>query len=374
MAALDTFTKFLNENYPRLDMKVALYNKTLMDESPEGFAKSMSYFTHINSGGKMLRGVLADMGYYIMGGTDIEYADELALSLETFQSSILIHDDLLDHGSTRRGKETTHVRIFNEFNISNAKVLEESPDIMKDFVSGFAVALGYIGLYEAYNKLILAYGENPNIMRLLHEYNEMVIKTVEGGIMDVVVPFSERYKDQLPFESPIERNPFDVIETLVVLKTAYYTTIGPIILGMILRGASEQETALVSEVMLDAGLAFQIQDDLLGIYGDQAVLGKDVGADVAEFKQTFLYAYVKANDENMLEKLNEYYGDSNITEAGVRAVQEIFRQSGAEKFAREKMDFHYARAKERLAKISFLDDNGKDLILGFIEYLEQRNK
>ncbi|MDO5448830.1 MAG: polyprenyl synthetase family protein [Clostridia bacterium] len=375
MSAINTFNAFLEENYPRLDSKIDFFNKTMLQEAPEGFTRSMSYFTHINSGGKMLRGVLANMGYYIMGGEgDIDYSDDLAMSLEIFQSSILIHDDLLDHGNTRRGKETTHVRIFNEFNITNAKVLEDSPDVMKDLVNGVSVALGYVGLYEAYNKLLSAYSDNPNIYRLLKEYNHMVIKTVEGGIMDVVIPFSERYKDQIPVQSPINADPFVVIENLATLKTAYYTTMGPIVLGMILAGATEEQTQAVSDVMLDTGLAFQIQDDLLGIYADQDVLGKDVGADVSEYKQTFLYAYVKANDEDALNELNKFYGDNKIDASGVKAVQDIFNRTGAYQFAHDKMEFHYSRAKERLSKIDFLDDEGKELILGFIEYLEQRKK
>lgn len=375
MSAINSFNTFLEQNYPRLESKIDFFNKTMLEEAPEGFTRSMSYFTHINSGGKMLRGVLANMGYYILGGEHgIEYSDDLAMSLEIFQSSILIHDDLLDHGNTRRGKETTHVRIFNEFNITNAKVLEDSPDVMKDLVNGVSVALGYVGLYEAYNKLLFAYSDNPNIYRLLKEYNQMVIKTVEGGIMDVVIPFSERYKDQIPVQSPINADPFVIIENLATLKTAYYTTMGPIVLGMILAGATEEQTNAVSEVMLDTGLAFQIQDDLLGIYADQDILGKDVGADVAEYKQTFLYAYVKANDEAALNELNQFYGDNKIDASGVKAVQDIFNRTGAYQFAHDKMEFHYRRAKERLGKIDFIDDEGKELILGFIEYLEQRKK
>jgi len=375
MAAIDTFKVFLDKNYPRLDGEIDIFNKTMLNEAPQGFTQSMSYFTHINSGGKMLRGVLANMGYYICGGKErIDYSDELALSLEVFQSSILIHDDLLDHGKTRRGKETAHVRIFNEFNISNAKVLEDSPDVMKDLVSGVSVALGYVGLYVAYQKLLKAYSDNENLIRLLKEYNNMVIKTVEGGIMDVVIPFSERYKDQIPVESPIPQDPFVVIENLATLKTAYYTTMGPIVLGMILAGATDDQTAKVADIMLDTGLAFQIQDDLLGIYADWEVLGKDVGADVAEYKQTFLYAYVKKTNEAALKELNKYYGDDSIDLSGVKRVQEIFNETGAYKFAHDKMEFHYARAKENLSKIDFLDDEGKELILGFIEYLEQRKK
>lgn len=371
---LSDFKTFLNDNYPRLQSKIADFNQESIENAPSNFVKTMGYFTHVNSGGKMLRGVLANMGYYICGGEDIEYSDDLALSLEVFQSSILIHDDLLDHGNTRRGKETVHVRIFNEFNISNAKVLEESPDIMKDLTNGVSVALGYVGLYMAYEKLLKAYLGNPNLVRLLHEYNDMVIKTVEGGIMDVIVPFQERYKDQIPVKSPTEADPYDVIEQLALLKTAYYTTMGPIILGMILKGAPVSQTLKISEIMLDAGLAFQIQDDILGIYADWNDLGKDVGADVAEFKQTFLYVYVKKNCPEALDELSKYYGNSDITDKDVIRVQEIFDSTGAHKFAEDKMNFHYNRAKENLAKIDFLDEEGKSLILGFILYLEQRKK
>ncbi|NLL63875.1 MAG: polyprenyl synthetase family protein [Ruminococcaceae bacterium] len=372
--SLADFKEFLDNNYPRLQQKIAAFNEDSVEMAPEGFAKAMSYFTHLNSGGKMLRGVLANMGYYICGGEDVEYSDDLALSLEIFQSAILVHDDLLDHGNTRRGKDTVHVHIFKEFNISNAKVLEESPDIMKDLVNGVSVALGYIGLYMAYEKLVVTYKDNPNLIRLLHEYNDMVIKTVEGGIMDVIVPFQERFKEELPYQIPENINQFELIENLALLKTAYYTTMGPLILGMVLKGAPAEQTSRVADIMLDTGLAFQIQDDLLGIYADEKVLGKDVGADVIEYKQTFLYTYVKENDEKALDELQNYYGNSDITLKDVERVQEIFKETGAYKFAVDKMNFHYNRAKENLLKIDFLDEEGKSLILGFILYLEQRKK
>ncbi len=372
--SLADFKAFLNDNYPRLQTKIGSFNNECFNNAPSGFARTMSYFTHINSGGKMLRGVLANMGYYISGGTDVAYADELALSLEIFQSSILIHDDLLDHGNTRRGKETVHVRIFNDFNISNAKVLEDSPDIMKDLTNGVSVALGYLGLYMAYEKLIKEYGDNPNLVRLLHEYNDMVIKTVEGGIMDVIVPFQERYKEQVPFLNPKEIDPYELIEQLALLKTAYYTTMGPIILGMILNGAPQSQVDVVSNIMLDTGLAFQIQDDILGIYANWEDLGKDIGGDVEEFKQTFLYVFVKKNNPQALDELQKYYGKSNITFDDVKRVQDIFDETGAHKFAEDKMNFHYNRAKSNLEKSDFLSDEAKSLILGFILYLEQRKK
>ena len=245
---------------------------------------------------------------------------------------------------------------------------------MKDLTNGVSVALGYVGLYMAYEKLLKAYIGNSNLVRLLHEYNDMVIKTVEGGIMDVIVPFQERYKDQIPVKSPSEVDPYDAIEQLALLKTAYYTTMGPIVLGMILKGASVDQTLKISEIMLDAGLAFQIQDDILGIYADWKDLGKDVGADVIEFKQTFLYVYVKKNCPDALEELSRYYGNANITDKDVIRVQEIFDETGAHKFAEDKMNFHYNRAKENLEKVDFLSDEGKSLILGFILYLEQRKK
>ena len=372
---IDVFKNFLKENGTRLEQKLGDYNDSLLKNAPNNFAQSMQYFTGINSGGKMLRAVLVNMGYYIFGGKDITYSDELALSLEVFQSSILIHDDLLDHGETRRGKDTVHVRIMKDFHINNEEILKRNPDVLKDFTNGFSVALGYMGLYMAYQKMIEAYGDNKNLPRILKEYNDVVIKTVEGGIMDVVIPFQEKYKDFLPTDtSSVKLNPFDVIEQLAFLKTAYYTTMGPIVLGMMLNGASDEAVFDISAIMKDVGLAFQIQDDILGIYADADVLGKDVGSDVAECKQTFLYTFVKVNKPEALTELDKYYGKDNVTLEGLNVVRRIFKETGAYDFTYNKMEFHYNRAKEKLAALNYVSEEGKALILGFIEYLEARRK
>lgn len=374
VSALDLFKGFLEENGTRLNQKLGEYNGDLLQNSPKFFEQNMQYFTGVNSGGKMLRAVLVNMGYYIMGGRDVHYSDELALSLEVFQSSILIHDDLLDHGATRRGKDTVHVRLMHDFHISNKEILDRNPDVLKDFTNGFAVALGYMGVYMAYDKLVAAYGDNENLVRILREYNDMVIKTVEGGIMDVVVPFQEKYHDYLPLRSTENVDPFEVIEQLALLKTAYYTTKGPIVLGLMLGGANDRIIFDVSEIMKDVGLAFQIQDDLLGIYADAEVLGKDVGSDVTEYKPTFLYTYTKVKKPETLPELNRYYGKENVTVEELEAVRRIFKENGAYDFTYDKMEFHYNRAKERLAALDDISDEGKNLILGFIEYLEARRK
>ncbi len=373
-AALTLFKQFLDENGSRLNQKLGEYNGDLLKNSPKFFEQNMQYFTGINSGGKMLRAVLVNMGYYIMGGKDVHYSDELALSLEVFQSSILIHDDLLDHGATRRGKDTVHVRIMHDFHISNKEILDRNPDVLKDFTNGFAVALGYMGVYMAYEKLVAAYGDNENLVRILREYNDMVIKTVEGGIMDVVVPFQEKYQEYIPVRSGKDVDPFEVIEQLALLKTAYYTTKGPIVLGLMLGGADDRAILDVSEIMKDVGLAFQIQDDLLGIYADATELGKDVGSDVTEYKPTFLYTYTKVKKPKTLPELNKYYGKEGVTIEDLEAVRKIFKDNGAYDFTYNKMEFHYTRAKERLASLDYMSDEGKNLILGFIEYLEARRK
>lgn len=372
--ALDLFKEFLEENGSRLNQKLGEYNGDLLKNSPKFFEQNMQYFTGVNSGGKMLRAVLVNMGYYIMGGHDIYYSDELALSLEVFQSSILIHDDLLDHGATRRGKDTIHVRLMHDFHISNKEILDRNPDVLKDFTNGVAVALGYMGVYMAYEKLVAAYGDNENLTRILREYNDMVIKTVEGGIMDVVVPFQEKYNEYLPIRSSENVDPFEIVEQLALLKTAYYTTKGPIVLGLMLGGADDRVIFDVSEIMKDVGLAFQIQDDLLGIYADATELGKDVGSDVTEYKPTYLYTYTKVNRPDTLPELNKYYGKENVSIDDLEAVRNIFKSNGAFDFTYNKMEFHYSRAKERLASLDYMSEEGKGLILGFIEYLEARRK
>ena len=103
---------------------------------------------------------------------------------------------------------------------------------------------------------------------------------MEGQLTDVVLSFESKYKE--------EKNLEDIIMSIYKLKTAFYSIIGPLILGLILGGADDKKLEDVNNFGEKIGIGFQIQDDILGIYSD---MGKVIGSDIKDYKQTFLFSY-----------------------------------------------------------------------------------
>ena len=151
------------------------------------------------------------------------------------------------------------------------------------------------------------------------------------------------------------------------LKTSFYTLVGPLSLGMLLGNNSDKEITDIKKFALPLGIAFQIQDDILGIYGEN--IGKTIGSDIKEFKQTLLYAYTK--DTKYYNELLKYYGKEDYD---IDKVKEIFINSGALEYATNKMNELYEESKNMLKEIKWLNDDKKEILYDLIKFLKDRKK
>ena len=158
------------------------------------------------------------------------------------------------------------------------------------------------------------------------------------------------------------------------LKTAWYTIIGPYELGMAFCDFTKEQVEKIEEVLYNLGVAFQIKDDILGIFGDEAELGKSASSDISEFKQTLLYTYVSKNNKEKLRELHKYYGKSELTKNDLDTVKEIFTTTGALKYSNNVMNKLFLQSREKLELIDFVDEDKKSILRGFITYLDLRNK
>ena len=206
--------------------------------------------------------------------------------------------------------------------------------------------MGDLGLYEANQMIAKNYKNDPNLGEVLTYFNDIVIKTIKGEIIDVTLPFLEENK---LLNSDLEEN----IMLIYKLKTAYYTIIGPLSLGIILANGKKDYLKEIEELGLKIGIAFQIQDDILGIYSDD--LGKIVGSDIEEFKQTILYSYTKKNKKYYNELLN-YYG---------KEINE---------YTNDLKDKLYDEAIVTLENIKWIKKEDKQILEKFILYLKNRKK
>ena len=215
---------------------------------PQGLYEPIGYT--LAAGGKRVRPQLALLATKLFGG-DEEDVLPAALALEVFHNFTLLHDDVMDKAQVRRGRPTVHVKW-------NANTAILSGDQM---------------MIEAY-KLLSQVPENK-LATTLRLFNQMATEICEGQQYDV--DFESREDVTIPEYMEMIR-----LKTSVLLATALR-------IGAYIAGATDEQQEQIYNYGIHLGLAFQIQDDMLDCYGDQATFGKAIGGDIAENKKTYLW-------------------------------------------------------------------------------------
>ena len=374
---LAAFSAFYSDSLNRLTKKTNAYNKVMRKEPNPIIRPFREDLADLNTGGKMLRGMLVNLGYQIAVHMNGEAAcnaaesDMLALAFEIFQTGVLVHDDIIDNAGTRRGKITVHRRYEHRLNVRETKMVAagEKPG---NLAKSAAICVGDLGIYYANKQIVDNYAQNEHLAALIGYFDDIVIQTIRGELLDVVLPYEIQDDKYSPEEKKklLEKSIWDIY----YLKTAGYSVIGPLHLGMILGGADEKQMKSLDRVAEDIGIAYQIMDDILGVFADPEKLGKDVGSDITEFKQTILYMYVCTMKPEYEEELLQIYGKKRISDAELDEVQRIFRESGALAYAREMLGDCFERAEKRLARIKGMSKEDKAILRGFITYCKGRRK
>lgn len=230
--------------------------------------------------GKRFRGLLAHLGAALASGAPLGDSPLLPLSaaLELYQASALVHDDLIDHADTRRGAPTPHIRL--------ARLHRDSgwTGSARAFGEGAAILVGdllFSAAEHAIGEQIAALAPERGLA-LLSRYTRMHAEVALGQYLDVRA-------EHLPLDledSPGVEEAMEVVER----KSARYSIVHPTLLGAIAAGAPEPLLGVLDEVLTPWGIAFQLRDDDLGVFGDPATTGKPAGDDLLEGKRTVLLA------------------------------------------------------------------------------------
>lgn len=216
--------------------------------SPEGLYAPVNYILEL--GGKRLRPAMAMLGYGLYR-SDVERALPLAYAVEIFHNFTLVHDDIMDAASLRRGKPTVHT-LFGE----NTAIL--SGDVMLIF---------------AYEYLLQA--EHLHLPAILATFNQVAREVCEGQQMDM--EFEQRPRVSIP-----------EYLRMIELKTAALLA-GSLSIGAIAAEAPAEDIQRLDRFGRQSGTAFQLQDDILDTFGEGAKVGKKIGGDIAQNKKTFLW-------------------------------------------------------------------------------------
>ena len=310
-----------------------IVNKAIADtkytSEPAELYEPISYLMQL--GGKRMRPVLVLISTELFGA-DVLKALDAAIGIELFHNFTLMHDDIMDKAPLRRGNPTVHVK-WNE----SAAIL--SGDVM--FV-------------EAYKLMIKV--EDSILRDVLDIFSDTASGVCQGQQADM--NFEKR--DHVGLDEYIE---------MIRLKTAVLLA-GSMQIGALIGGAEKEQADLLYEFGENLGLAFQLQDDILDVYGDPEKFGKQVGGDILADKKTFLLIKARelAKGESALE-LDKWLNNSDvIPENKVNAITTIYNSIGVRKLAEAEMENYVLKALNALDKIA-VDNSRKELLRKFAEHL-----
>jgi geranylgeranyl diphosphate synthase type I len=272
----------------------------------------------LSRGGKRIRGALVMAGYEMCGGTNQAMIVQAARAIEMLHAYILIIDDIQDRAALRRGKPSAHEMLAAYHRKHHLK-----GDAMHAGMS-LALMAALTGGHAA--QAILANMDADPQLRLnaISITNRTMAVTAHGQTLDIM--------NEL-VESPSAQD----IDRVLELKTAQYTIINPLHVGMVLAGAGCEATDAITPYGLHVGKAFQITDDILGLYGDEQELGKVPGDDVREGKGTILTRYALQHTVPLERAfLVKCLGNSKLSAKDFDRFKQIVEDSGALAYARSR--------------------------------------
>lgn len=305
-------------------------------------------------GGKRIRAAILYYSYLAHGGKNKSKALKAALSMELMQTYLLIHDDIIDNDSIRRGGPTIH-KVYEK--ISQDRYPEENNG--KRFGISAAILAGDMACALS-NQLIAKSGfDLKDTARAIDELNNTYTQEVFGEFLDSLSELRDDIKQK------------DVILTHR-LKTVPYTFDGPVKIGAILAGRSDKEIKNLENYTIPLGIAFQIQDDILGMFGSEEKLGKPVTSDLREGKKTLLILdCLDKATKNQKNIIKSHLGNRSVNVSGLELVRGVIKDTLALKKSISLANKYVKEATEGLEKLR-LSKEGKNFLLGIADYMVKR--
>ena len=283
------------------------------DREPKSLYEPIKYV--LSMGGKRIRPVLMLLSYNLFKD-DPESILMPACALETYHNYTLLHDDLMDNADLRRGHQTVHRR----------------------WDANTAILSGDSMLVLAYQRM--AQCSPDKLAQVLGIFTETALEIGEGQQYDM----DFEHRNDVAEEEYIE---------MIRLKTSVLLACA-LKIGAVLAGASDADADNLYRFGEQIGLAFQLQDDFLDVYGDTKVFGKAIGGDIVSNKKTYMLinAFNRA-DETQRAELNRWITATDFdAKEKIAAVTRLYNEIGIDKLAKEKIDFYFSQGKKYLDAVS----------------------
>lgn len=292
------------------------------DRQPSSLYEPIRYV--LSMGGKRIRPVLMLLAYQLYKD-DPEAILMQAVALETYHNYTLLHDDLMDNADLRRGHETVH----------------------KKWNANQAILSGDSMLVLAYERM--AQCPKDKLANVLAVFTETALQIGEGQQYDI------------DFEHRTDVSEEEYIE-MIRLKTSVLLACA-LKIGGILADAPADDLENLYKFGEQIGLAFQLQDDFLDVYGDSKVFGKAIGGDITSNKKTYMLinAFNRANDRQREELMRWVTAKEFDRQEKVAAVTQLYNEIGIDKLAQQKIAFYFEESTKYLSAVKVSDERKAEL-------------
>ncbi len=313
----------MSSKLKELTEKINLYINTIeLVKQPEELYLPVDYC--LNNGGKRVRPLMALLACDMFDG-NIDHITGPAVGMEIFHNFTLMHDDIMDEAPLRRGKPS----VYKKWN-ANTAIL--SGDVM------FAMAIQHIAKCPP-----------EHLKTILDLFNKTVIEVCEGQQYD------------MNFET-LDKVTEEQYINMIRLKTAVLPA-ACLQSGAVIAGASQEESRLIYDFGENVGIAFQIKDDWLDIFGDEDTFGKKTGGDIIANKKTWLYikAFEMANEYQLRDLRNAFTNRIFNPEEKISMVKKVYLELALDQSALDKMEEYNSKAIASLDKIDIANEKKEDL-------------
>ena len=304
------------------------------DRQPQGLYAPIKYV--LSLGGKRIRPVLMLMAYN-MYREDVDRIMPVALGLEVYHNFTLLHDDLMDRADVRRGKPCVH-KVWND----NTAILSGD------------------------NMLVMAY-------QMMSRCPSSALPSVISIFTETALQIDEGQQYDMEFEQRTDVTESEYLE-MIRLKTSVLLACA-LQIGALLGGASEADAQALYAYGEKVGLAFQLQDDYLDVYGNFETFGKAIGGDILCNKKTFMLINALAHaPEHLRAELQGWLAATEYDPAEkIEAVRHIYTQVGVDQMAKEQISFYIAQAEDALRALPIAEER-KEILRQWTEQLLGRKR
>ena len=281
--------------------------------------------------GKRVRPTLLVAGYLGFSKKPARNLYKTALSIELLHDFMLVHDDIIDKSDTRRGKPSMH-KMFNSYLTKFKKIKFNGQDL--------AIVAGDVMYAMAIDTFL-------SIDEKMERKEKALKKFIQAAVYTGMGEFIELMGDLRTLEKFEKEDIYKVYDH----KTAHYTFASPLSTGAILAGANDKEVKNLYSFGMNVGRAFQIKDDLIGMFADEKKIGKSTLTDLQEAKKTLLiwHAYTHGNKKEK-SLIRGVFAKDKVTKADLYNIRKIVKDTGAERFAHAEISRYIKKAQVALSK------------------------